>query len=149
MLRTHEILIIGTEPPCPRCDLLVVLIERIASTGLTITFRHCSFDSPEASAFGQQHGFKSGTARHVSKDAGIPVDWDAVYDVIDRKKSSLPPHGRPADAWSPDLDGLLEPCRQAAKSAGYLMTPVLVINGKVVHFGSVPSSQQLAAWLSE
>lgn len=144
----REVLIIGTEPPCPRCDLLGVLIEQVARSGVTIRLRHCSFDSPEARAFGQTHGFKIGTAKHVSKDAGIPVDWEAVYAVIDRKKATLPPEGRPADAWSPDLDSLLAPCQRAAPSAGYLMTPILVVDGKLAHHGSVPSPGQLAAWLS-
>ncbi|OGV62744.1 MAG: hypothetical protein A2283_12040 [Lentisphaerae bacterium RIFOXYA12_FULL_48_11] len=149
MHKTRDVLIVGTEPPCPRCDLLGILVEQIESSDLTINLRHCSFDSPLARELGQRLGRKIGTAKHVAKDAGIPIDWDAVHDLIDRKKSSLPLDCRPADTWSPDLDSILEPCQRVAESVGYLMTPILVVNGKVVHYGSVPSQQQIVSWLSE
>lgn len=142
-----DVLVIGTDPPCPRCDLMSRLVAEAAGFQAHVKLRHCSFDSLEATALGQRLGCKIGTAKHVAVEAGITIDWDAVYQTNSRKKASARPDCRPADAWTPEFDALLEPCRAAAESVGYLMTPVLVVNGKIKHHGSVPAPQQIAEWI--
>ena len=149
MHKPIEIQVIGTEPPCPRCDLLSVLVEEVVRHDTRVRLRHCSFDSPEAAELGLKLGRKVGTAKHIAMEAGIPMDWDAVYSLIDQNKPAARSVSRPADSWTPDLDGMLEPCRKAAEAAGYLMTPILVVNGKVVHHGNLPSKHQIQEWLSE
>ncbi|MFH1153870.1 MAG: thioredoxin family protein [Pseudomonadota bacterium] len=149
MQRTTDVLIIGTEPPCPRCDILGILVKEGAPPSVVINLKHCAFDSLEAGALAQKIGCKIGTAKHVARDAGVPMDWDVVHKLIEEKKSGLSRNYRPADAWSPELDRALEPCQRVAESAGYLMTPVLIVNEKVVHHGSVPSKTQITKWLSE
>jgi hypothetical protein len=142
-----DVLVIGTDPPCPRCDLVSRLVGEAAVSQAHLKLRHCSFDSLEATTLGRRLGCKIGTAKHVALEAGITKDWDAVYETISRKKASARPDCRPADTWTPELDALLEPCRAAAASVGYLMTPVLVVNGKVKHHGSVPPLRQIAEWV--
>jgi hypothetical protein len=149
MKKTIAIMVIGTEPPCPRCDLLSLLVTEVAGESASITLRHCSYDSPDATALALKLGCKVGTAKHVAQAAAIQADWDAVYGEINRKQAQANMSCRPADTWTPELDRLLEPCQKAAESAGYLMTPVLVINGEVKHQGSVPTKRQIADWLSE
>ncbi len=149
MMKEIDVMVIGTEPPCPRCDLLGRLVGEAAGSDIRVTWRHCAFDSNEAKSFGLESGFKTGTAKHVAEEAGIPMDWDAVYGIIEREKKSAGPDSRPADAWTPELDSALAPCQAAAESVGYLMTPILVINGQVKHHGSVPEKEQIAQWLSE
>ena len=146
---TIDVLVIGTDPPCPRCDLMSRLVEETTGSLPQVTVRHCSFDSPEAMALGQKLGRKIGTAKHVARDVGITMDWDAVYGLINRSMASAGPGCRPADAWTQELDMMLRPCEAAAESAGYLMTPVLLVNGLVKHHGSVPSQQQIAEWVSK
>jgi hypothetical protein len=145
---TVDVMIVGTEPPCPRCDQLEVLVANAAPVNVTVELRHCAFDSPEAKQLGRQLDRKIGTAKHVAHAAGIAVDWNAVYGLIERTKSSFPPDCRPADVWTQELDSLLEPCQKAADSQQYLMTPILIVNGQLVHHGSVPSKQEIAAWLT-
>jgi len=77
------------------------------------------------------------------------MDWNAVDEVIKRKKVSCSAGCRAADSWSVELDRILAPCERAAEDAGYLMTPVLVVDGKVVHHGSVPAQQDVKEWLSD
>lgn len=149
MRKTNRVLVIGTEPPCPRCDLLGLLVEEASPPDVSINLRHCAYDSPKAQELGQRLGCRIGTAKHVAKEANIAMDWNAVHSLIAERKSVLPPDRRPADTWSPELDHALEPCQRVAESVGYLMTPVLVINGKIVHHGSVPSKKLIKAWLSE
>lgn len=146
---TMDVVVIGTDPPCPRCDLMSRLVEEAAGPNPHVRLKHCSFDSPEAKVLGQRLGCKIGTAKHVAVDAGIAMDWDFVYQVISRKSLLARPYSRPADAWTPELDAILEPCRAAAESLGYLMTPVLVINGRVKHHGNVPSRRQIVEWVIE
>jgi len=149
MQKTIDVLVIGTEPPCPRCDLMSRLVAETAGSLTNVRLRHCSFDSLEATELGRRMQRKIGTAKHVAKATGIKVDWDSVYQSVSRKETSGEIHYRAADKWTPELDKLLEPCQKAAETIGYLMTPILIINGQVKHHGSVPARQQIAKWLSE
>ncbi len=143
-----EILVIGTEPPCPRCDLMGLLVEKAAAAaGVRVNVEHCAYDSQKAVDFGKRIGREVGTAKHVSQAAGIAMDWDEVYGVIAQKKANLPSGSRAADAWTEELDRLLMPCADAADQAGYLMTPILIINNTVVHHGSVPAESKISKWL--
>ncbi len=149
MMKEINVMVIGTEPPCPRCDLLGRLVEEAAGADMHVALRHRAFDSDEARSFGRALGFKTGTAKHVASDAGIHVDWDGVYELIDRAKRSAGADCRPADAWTPELDGALATCQAAAESVGWLMTPVLVVNCEVKDYGGVPQKTQITPWLSE
>ena len=76
----------------------------------------------------------------------MPLDWESVYGLIAQRRAEVGPDAPAADTWTPALDAMLEPCRAAAASVGYLMTPVVVVDGDVRHHGSVPSLRQLEAW---
>ena len=143
-----DVLIIGTEPPCPRCDLLVRLVRDIAAdTKQPIRLRHIAFHSQEAVELGRSMNLHVGTAKHVAKAANIAVDWETVSDLISKKRQALGCTGEPADSWTPELDEVLRPCQLAAHSVSYLMTPILLVNGKVRHHGSVPTQQAIRGWL--
>ena len=148
MKKTVNIVVIGTEPPCPRCDLLDVLVRQAAPHELAVDIQHCAFDSDFAQQLGKSLDRKIGTARHVADKAGILMNWDSVYTLIKQKTSPLDPDFRPADAWTQELDDILRPCQDIAEASGCLMTPVLVIDDKVVHHGSVPAIEQIISWLS-
>jgi hypothetical protein len=144
------VMVIGTEPVCPRCDLVARLVQEVArESNVQVDLRHFAFDSEDARALGRRLGRNVGTAKHVAKAAGIPIDWDAVHRLIDRRREALGPDARPADTWTPELDRMLEPCQQVAESVGYLMTPVLVVNGVVTHHGSVPTREEIRSWILE
>ena len=143
-----DVLVIGTEPPCPRCDLLSRLIEETAAgSSVPVRVRHCAWDAPDALALGERLGRKVGTAKDVAKAGQITMDWDAVFALISRKKEEAGLGCRAAEAWTEELDEMLRPCQGAANSVGYLMTPILVVDGTVKHHGSVPSPAQVRAWI--
>lgn len=142
-----NILIIGTEPPCSRCDLLHLLVEKVIPPEAMGTLQFCGYDSPMAKEFGAKTGYKIGTAKHVAEEANILIDWTFITHLIESKKASSALDSRPAEWWTPELDLALKPCQQVAEKTGYLMTPILVVNEKVVHHGSVPSRAQLKDWL--
>ncbi len=96
-MNKKQILVIGTEPPCPRCDLLYRMVDKITKNQTDVHLNHCSFDSQEAIKLGQKLDLKIGTAKQVSKEAGIIVDWDEVYNIIDKNKVLIGNNGIPAD----------------------------------------------------
>jgi hypothetical protein len=141
-----DVLVIGTEPPCPRCDLLGLIVEEMAhEQSVEVNLRHCAFDAADAIAVGQRLARKVGTAKEVAEAAKIQMDWEAVYGLIQSKRDAIGPHSRAADTWTSELDEMLRPCQHAADSVGYFMTPVLVVNGTVKHHGSVPSRDEVRA----
>jgi hypothetical protein len=143
-----EVIVIGTEPPCPRCSLVSQYVrDIIKGTGDNISFVHVPFDSAQAQDFGRRFGKKVGTAKQVAEAAHVDMDWPAVYEIVERRKAIQGEACSPADLWSPELDSALEPCRRAADSVGYLMTPILIVSGDVKHHGSVPSFGDVLSWV--
>jgi len=146
-----EIWIIGVDPPCPRCDLTRQRVERIArEIEVPITIKNLVYTDFRSSEFARSIGKELGTAKHVADKAGIDMDWNRVIAVV------KDPHSKPEDYymidgpakhWSPEMDQALRPCEDMADSVKMLMTPVLVMDEKVLHHGSVPSISQIKSWL--
>jgi len=120
-------------------------LQAIAAQRTDLVIDHFSWDSPQARALEPVIGKKTGTAKQVAHAAGIPVDWDAVYEEIGRQKERAGTDARPAQYWSPRLDDLLNPCREQAAKSGYFMTPILIVDNRVCHFGNVISPEEIAA----
>jgi protein-disulfide isomerase len=51
------------------------------------------------------------------------------------------------DAKLKELEVVLQPIKEKAKELGYLMTPVLIVNGKVKSADYVPSKEEIRAWI--
>ena len=157
MAVNSEIWIIGTDPPCPRCDILGKLAhDAVHDLGLSARVRHFAFSDDEAVTFAASLGRKAGTAKQVAVAGDIEMDWDAVYALIESPPSqdgrSPAPSGccgTVGGRWTPELDAALKPCEDRADDLGYFMTPVLVVAGKVVHHGSVPAKEQVFGWISD
>lgn len=148
--RRKKVMVIGSDPPCPRCSSLSGSVKQVAAEGnVEIDFQHCALTSPDATALGEQYGRKIGNAHHVADDASIEINWDAVHAVINKKKEEIGFSVNSADLWTPELDKLLEPCQKAADAAGYFMTPILVVDGVVKHHGSVPNMELVRTWILE
>lgn len=125
-----EIIVIGTEPPCPRCR---ETYQRAKDAAESITpqptVRKIVYTSEEARKLG-----RVGSGHEIAEWAGITVDWDEIRRVA-------------VGEWSPELDRLLMPLREVAVKEGWIMTPVMVVDGTIVHFGSVPTREEVRSWL--
>ena len=148
-MTTDEILIIGTEPPCPRCDYLKqMVVDIVNDLPLSVPVRHVEYTSDEARQLAKAEGLVPGTAKDVAKRLGIAMDWPAIFNMIETAGLSDSNSGltqccpTAAAKWTPELDDALRPCEVQALEAGIMMTPVLVINGKPIHQGSVPGADQ-------
>ena len=149
---SKEILIIGVDPPCPRCDLTRQRVERLVDEmDLSVRVRHLTYNDPKAREFADSIGKEFGTAKHVAEKAGI--DMGMIKIQLTAKGGHNRPEAfdridGPAREWTPEMDEKLRPFQVKAASTGMLMTPILIINGEVRHHGSVPSVEQIRSWLS-
>jgi hypothetical protein len=151
-----EVLVIGLEPPCPRCAYLTGLVhDLVGKLNLPCPVRHLSIGNSEAQAIAASRRLKLGTAKDVARLLGLAVDWNEVSRLIGAKPDMAPENASCgcgaslAERWSPALDEILRPCERRAEEAGIMMTPILVVDGVVRHQGSVPDGTRVAQWLRD
>ncbi|UYO63950.1 thioredoxin family protein [Acetobacterium wieringae] len=146
----HDICIIGTNPPCPRCSLLKKIVEELAADeDLVADVRHITYIAPEAVHFAQSYGLIPGTAKDVAKVLGQRIDLSEFnkQNAQDYANENKPYESYNNFGWSYGLDEFLRPYEDAAEKSGILMTPILMINGKLIHAGSVPAIENIKKWL--
>ena len=125
-----EIIIIGTEPPCPRCRETYARVKTVAQEVTSQPLiRKIVYSSEEAQCFG-----KVGTGHEVAEWAGLEINCDEVRRLA-------------SGEWTQALDNFLMPLTEEAKKKGWIMTPVVVIDSTVVHFGNVPEFDEIRSWL--
>ena len=130
-----EILLIVPDSSCPRCDETYARIKKAAKDmEPQPTIRKILYSSEEARQFG-----KVGAAHEIAEWSGLEIDWKKVRMVRELA----------AEQWTPELDQLLMPLKEKAEQERWLLTPVILIDRKVVHFGSVPKIDDLKSWLVE
>ena len=152
----NEIIVIGTQPPCPRCSLLTQILEmKVAAMNLPAAVRHISFTSEEAQKIAAAQGLVPGTAKDVAKKLGVEIRIDDLGDVSANKAAYPPVEDRELQHLQQLfnevylLDNRLRNFENQAESTGILMTPVLVINGSILYTGSVPDLAKIRRWLLE
>lgn len=141
----NQILVIGTIPPCPRCKLLTeVLTIEVKALGIEAEIRHIAYTSEEASSIAKKLELESGTAKEVAKRMGHTINLVAPYDIElssllwEKEKYKGLSHLRNLFEEVNILDNRLRVYENAAEENGFLMTPVFIVNGQVIHKGSVP-----------
>ena len=147
----NKILIIGTEPPCPRCGLISnIITDKVKELGLEAEVRHLSYTDQESREIAKKLGLKAGTAKDVAQLINSPIDKNKLTKFLQNKSECAREYKSYNDCnWTPELDEFLKPYEKKAKEAGVLMTPILIINGELKHSGSVPELQKIHDWLSE
>jgi len=121
-----KISVIGVVPPCPRCKYIYDLaIEAAEELGIAVEMKKLAYDADESQKYG-----KVGTAHHIAEWAAMEMDWSKIREII-------------SEEWSQELDDFLMPCTKKAQENGWLMTPVLVIDDKVVFSGYVPTKEAI------
>ena len=132
-----EVVVIGTDPPCLRCNMLVQRIQETADENrIPVNIRRLPFPSAEAQALARALEKELGSAKDVARRGPVEVDWGRVASLMKQP-------------WSPALDEELRPCQELADRVRILMMPILVVNGRLKHHGSVPDSDRILAWLKE
>lgn len=152
----NNIMVIGTVPPCPRCRLLTeILTSEVKVLGIDAEIRHISYTSDEALVIAEKLGLKPGTAKEVADKLGVGLNTTSanVIEVQalqwDDKKNKHLAHLKSLFKEVNILDNRLRFLEDAAEDNGILMTPVFMINGRVLYKGSVPNIDFIVKALSE
>lgn len=147
----NSIIIIGVQPPCPRCKLLGNIIDgKVKELQIDAEVRHFAYTDPEAKEFAQSFGLVAGTAKDVSRKIHLEIDSQRVSTAKYNKtiNSDFDFESFNDCNWTFELDEALRPVEHQAKKAGIMMTPALIINGELKHQGSVPSLSKINKWLT-
>lgn len=153
----HQIVIIGTVPPCPRFKLLTDIVKaKVELMKLEAEVKHVAYSSGEAHEIASKVGLKPGTAKDVAQEIGGVVDALEMPKDVDFSEleflGSLEPELKHLESLFLEvniMDRWLRPFENEAVKAGILMTPTLIIDGEIEHSGSVPSLKSIDSWLGE
>jgi hypothetical protein len=143
-----EIVVIGPEPPCVRCLNLFKFAKEAAAQfpKEIIEVRKIFSHSDEAARYGRIEGGHTIAEREqVKADGNILrklMGEVSALEAGERKHEGL------IESKLGEIDQVLMPVRQKAEEVGSLMTPVLVINGKVKSKGYVPRREQIREWIA-
>ena len=148
----NSIIIVGVQPPCPRCKLLGNVIDaKVNELQIDAEVKHIAYTEPEAKELAQSFGLVAGTAKDVSRKIHLEIDSQRVsmakYNKTIHPDFDFEPYND--SNWTFELDEALRPLELQAPNAGIMMTPVLIINGELKHQGSVPSLSKINEWLSD
>jgi hypothetical protein len=141
-----EILVIGTEPPCIRCLTTYKRAKEIAQQfpgGVEV--RKIEMTSEEATRYG-----KIGSGGSLSKVTSVKPNFEKVVKVSSEIGELVKDEARNADlieAKLKEIDMVLQPVKVESKEMGYLMTPVLVVNGQVKCMDHVPEKEAIRTWV--
>ena len=141
-----EIVVIGTEPPCIRCNTTFRRAEEVAGQfSKKIEVKKLAIHTKEAEKYGKAEG-----GHEISEVSKVKPDFEKMIKLLrklDELKADEAKNESLIDARLKDLEKVLAPVKKKAKELGYLMTPVLVINGEVKSMDYVPSKEEIRAWI--
>jgi hypothetical protein len=141
-----EIVVIGTEPPCIRCNTTFRRAEEVAGQfSKKIEVKKLAIHTKEAEKYGKVEG-----GHEISEVSKVRPDFEKMIKLLrelDELKADEAKNESLIDARLKDLEKVLAPVKEKAKELGYLMTPVLVINGEVKSMDYVPSKEEIRAWI--
>jgi hypothetical protein len=141
-----EILVIGPEPPCIRCNTVHKFAKEVgAKLQGEVEVRRISAHSEEAKKYG-----KVETGHVIAEMEKVDDDYKGnkklMQDVEELQSDEEKNKGLIAGKLQ-ELQEKLTPIRKKAEEAGYLMTPVVVVNGKVKSMGYVPEKEKIKEWV--
>jgi len=146
----HQITIIGTNPPCPRCKLLTdVITQKCIELEIDVEVKHQTYTDDEAKNFAKNLGLEPGTASLVAKKLGVEIDNTKKRTANFDSAFNSEYEDYNFSGWTYELDELLRPFEMKAKEVGILMTPALIINNELKNQGSIPRMETLINWLLE
>lgn len=141
-----EILVIGPEPPCVRCLNTYKFAREVADQfPREVTVRKIDTHSEEAQKYGKVEG--GGSIAEIEK---VGYDSEGVKKLMQEVgglMSSAENKNSSIKGKLQEIQEKLAPVTKKAEEAGYLMTPVVVVNGKVKSTGYVPSKEEIKKWV--
>jgi hypothetical protein len=144
-----EIIVIGPEPPCVRCLNAFRFAREVAGqfTSTEINVRKIFNHEEEARKYGNVEGGHSIAEREKVKADGAKLQQ--LMGEIGELEQAEDNSDQLITNKLSEIDKTLMPVRQKAEEIGSLMTPVLVINGKIKSSGYVPRREEIRVWVEE
>jgi hypothetical protein len=141
-----EIVVIGTEPPCIRCHTTYKRAREVARQfSEDIDVKKAAIHTEEASKYGKvEAGHGIGEAGNIKPDVET---MGKLMRELDELKADEEKNESAIDAKLKELEGVLQPVKEKARELGFLMTPVLIVNGQVKSADYVPSKDEIRAWI--
>lgn len=143
-----EILIIGAEPPCVRCKATFKSAQEIAGqTGVEVQVRKIPASSEEAKKFGR---IISG--HDITELFKLKVNKEKIQKIsgeIEALNSKTERNDHAVQSKLSDLDKEISMSKSKALEQGYMMTPVVIIDGKVKSIGYVPPKEEIRRWIED
>ena len=141
-----EIVVIGTEPPCVRCLTTFKRAQEVARQfPQEIMVKKVAIHSEAAAQFGRVE-----SGHEIAEAASVAPDVASMKRLLE-ELNALPPdeaaNEKQIDAKLKDLEAVLQPIKDKARELGYLMTPVLAIDGQVKSMDYVPSKEEIQGWI--
>ena len=141
-----EIVVIGTEPPCIRCHTTFKRAKEVAQQfSGNIEVKKVAIHTEEAEKYG-----KAEAGHGIGEAGGVKPDFENMGKLmreLDELKADEEKNESLIDAKLKELEVVLQPIKEKAKELGYLMTPVLAVNGQVKSMDYVPSKEEIRAWI--
>jgi len=141
-----EITVIGIEPPCIRCHTALKRAYEVAQEfNEKVEVKKVAIHTPEAEKYGRVeagHGIEA--AGNVKPDREKLLKL--LQELEELKKDEANKENL-IDLRLKDLEEVLSPVKEKARQLGFLMTPVLVVNGQVKSADYVPSKEEIRAWI--
>jgi hypothetical protein len=141
-----EIVVIGTEPPCIRCHTTFKRAKEVAQQFPgDIDVKKAAIHTAEANKYGKvEAGHGIGEAGNIKPDI---ESMGKLLQELEELKANEEKNEELIDAKLKGLEKVLSPVKEKAKELGFLMTPVLVVNGQVKSSDYVPSKEEIRAWI--
>ena len=141
-----EIVVIGTEPPCIRCHTTFKRAREVAQQfSEDIDVKKAAIHTEEARKYGKvEAGHGIGEAGNIKPDV---ERMGKLLRELDELKANEDENEELIDSRLKDLETVLSPVKEKAKELGFLMTPVLIVNGQVKSMDYVPSKEEIRAWI--
>ncbi len=125
-----RVVVVGPNPPCIRCRRILKLLREIKSEeGLDIEITHVAAGSEESEKYGRI------VDSHVFLDS-LGVDTSKLDRLFEKRDFK-------------GIDNWLAPYAEKAKEKGVMLTPVIVVNGKVKSVCTVPEKEELRKLIRE
>lgn len=141
-----EIVVIGTEPPCIRCLTTFNRAREVAQQFPgEITVKKVAIHTEEAAKYG-----KADSGHGIGEVAKVKPDFEQMKQLmgeLNQLAKDEKNNESQIDAKLKELEKVLQPVKEKAKELGYLMTPVLIIDGQVKSMDYVPAKEEIQAWI--
>jgi hypothetical protein len=141
-----EIVVIGTEPPCVRCQTTYKRAREVAQQFPgKIEVSKVAIHSKDAEKYG-----KVESGHGIAEAGSIQPDVDSMKKLlgeIEGLTADEEKNERLIDTKLKQLEKVLKPIQDKARELRYLMTPVLVVNGQVKSMNHVPSKEEIQGWI--